>query len=413
MVEKSDMESVAKVEGIDVERLARLVDLGRTVILKNSNRGITPVGVGGGLRVKVNANIGTSSAKADIDYELKKLNAAVEFGADTVMDLSTGGGIDKVRRALIKSSSIPLGTVPVYQAVVDAGDVLALDPEDFLKGIEKHVDDGVDFITVHCGLTKESIPLIKKRLMPVVSRGGSFLLKWMVHNKSENPLYTNFDQILDIAKERNVALSLGDALRPGCLRDATDDAQLHELRVLGELTKRARKEKVQVIVEGPGHVPLDQIEFNIKKEKELCDGAPFYVLGPLVTDVAPGYDHLTSAIGGALAAFHGADFLCAVSPKEHLGLPNIEDIKQAVISSKIAAHAADIAKGVSGARDWDDKMSEARRDLSWERMFNLALDPGTARKLRSECQPEDSSVCSMCGEFCSIKISKQALDNRS
>ena len=409
MIEKLDIEQVAKAEGVAVEKLEKSIEQGRVVIVKSSKREIAPLGVGEGLRTKVNANIGTSSAKADIDHELKKLQAAIESRTDTIMDLSTGGDIDKVRRAILKESSVPVGTVPVYQAVVEAGDILHLSSEDFMRGIERHIEDGVDFVTIHCGITRDAIPLIKKRLMGVVSRGGSFLLSWMVHNEAENPLYENFDQILDMSKESNVTLSLGDALRPGCLKDATDEAQLHELKVLGELTKRAREESVQIIIEGPGHVPLDQIEFNMKKQKELCGGAPFYVLGPLVTDVAPGYDHITSAIGGTLAAFYGADFLCAVSPKEHLGLPNIEDIKQAVISSKIAAHAADIAKGIKGAKSWDDEMSEARRDLDWEKMFELSLDPSTAKKMRASCVSKYPTVCSMCGEFCSIRISKEAL----
>ena len=411
MIEKSDIGRVAKAEGVAAEKLENSINRGRAVIVRSSKRDIAPLGIGEGLRTKVNANIGTSSAKADVGYELKKLKAAIESGTDTVMDLSTGGDVDKVRRTILRESSVPIGTVPIYQAVVEAKDIINLSPDDFMTGIEKHIKDGVDFITVHCGITRVAIPLVKKRLMGVVSRGGSFLLSWMVHNDAENPLYENFDQILDMSREYNVTLSLGDALRPGCLKDATDEAQLHELKVLGRLTRRARERGVQVIIEGPGHVPLDQIEFNVKKQKEVCGGAPFYVLGPLVTDVAPGYDHITSAIGGALAAFYGADFLCAVSPKEHLGLPNIEDIKQAVVSSRIAAHAADIAKGIKGARDWDDEMSEARKDLNWEKMFELSLDPLTAKKMRSECGSKDPAVCSMCGEFCSIRISKEALES--
>ncbi len=406
MVERDLIESVAREENVKTEKLKSLVESGHAVIVKSALRDIEPVGIGEGLRTKINVNLGTSTSKDDAGEELEKLRAAVKYGADTVMDLSTGKDIDRVRSTLISQSKVPLGTVPIYQAVIDSGGVDDLSPDTLLKTIEKHCSDGVDFVTLHCGITQAAIPLVRKRLMGAVSRGGAFLLKWMSDRKKENPLYTHYDDILEIVKERDVVISLGDGLRPGCLRDATDEAQLHELRVLGELTRRAREAGVQVIVEGPGHVPLNQIEFNVKEQKRICDGAPFYVLGPLVTDIAPGYDHITSAIGGTLAAYYGVDYLCAVSPKEHLGLPNADDIKVAAISSKIAAHAADIAKGLPGARNWDDDMSESRANLDWKGMLKLAIDPDTAERMRGECPAKSDDVCSMCGEFCSVKISK-------
>jgi len=408
MVNADLIRSVAKDEGVDPRKLDASVKSGRVVIVKNAHRDIKPLGIGEGLRTKINVNLGTSPVKSDLKEELEKMRIAVKYGADTVMDLSTGSDIDRTRRALVRECPVPLGTVPVYQAF-KLEEHPKTDAETMLNVIEKHCKDGVDFVTLHAGVTKDSIPLIKKRLIGVVSRGGALLVKWMDDNNKENPLYENFDSVLDILKEYDVTISLGDGLRPGCLRDASDAAQFHELKVLGELTKRARAAGVQVIIEGPGHVPLNQIEFNVKEEKRLCDGAPFYVLGPLVTDVAPGYDHITSAIGGTLAAYYGVDYLCAVSPKEHLGLPNVEDIKIATVTSKIAAHAADIAKGLPGAHKWDDEMSEARANLDWEKMFRLAIDPETARRFREECPHVNSDVCSMCGEFCSVKISKGLL----
>jgi len=408
MVDRKLVESVAKAEGIEPGKLERSVAAGRAVIIKNAGRDIKPLGIGEGLKTKINVNLGTSPAKQDLKEELEKVRIAVKYGADTVMDLSTGSGIDATRKAILKECPIPLGTVPVYQAF-KLEEHPKTDIDIMLKVIEKHCKDGVDFVTLHCGLTKESLPLIKRRLMGVVSRGGALLAKWMDDNNAENPLYKNFDSVLDILREHEVVISLGDGLRPGCLRDASDEAQFHELKVLGELTKRARAAGVQVIIEGPGHVPLNQIEFNVKEQKRICDGAPFYVLGPLVTDVAPGYDHITSAIGGTLAAYYGVDYLCAVSPKEHLGLPNVEDIKIATVTSKIAAHAADIAKGLPGARKWDDEMSTARANLDWEGMIKLAVDPETARRFKNECPAAGSDMCSMCGEYCSVKISKKLL----
>ncbi len=323
------------------------------------------------------------------------------------MDLSTGGNIDEIRQAIIKNSTVPIGTVPIYQAAIEKDTIVDLTESDLIKSIKKHIEDGVDFITIHSGLTKDAIKLLDKRLAGVVSRGGSFLVKWMKHNNKENPLYESFDKILFWAKKHDVTLSLGDGLRPGCLKDATDKAQLHELKVLGELQKKAFEENVQSMIEGPGHVPLDQIEHNVKLQKEMCHNAPFYVLGPLVTDIAPGYDHITSAIGGTLAAFYGADFLCYVTPSEHLGLPSLKEVKEGVIASRIAAHAADIAKGIKGARDWDDAMSEARANLDWPKMMDLAIDKEKAEEIRKRCQPSDNDVCSMCDKFCSVKISKE------
>ena len=406
-----EMEKVAKDEAVPVKKLMKKIADGLVVIPANKlHTKLKPIGIGDGLRVKINANIGSSPHKFDVDYELKKLDVAVKAGTDTIMDLSTGGDIDKIRQEIIAHSEIPVGTVPIYQAIVEKGDILDVTSDDLLKAIRKHVNDGVDFITIHSGLKREVLPLLKKRLAGVVSRGGAFLVKWMTHNKAENPLYENFDKILEIVSDNDVTLSLGDGLRPGCLKDATDKAQIHELKVLGELAKKAHEKDVQIIIEGPGHVPLDQIEMNMKLQKECCNNAPFYVLGPLVTDVAPGYDHITAAIGGALAAYHGAAFLCYVSPKEHLGLPDIDDVREGVIASRIAAHAADIAKGVPGARQWDDELSQARANLDWETVFKLSMDPEKARKIREECGNTDEEVCSMCGKFCSVKISKEMKD---
>jgi phosphomethylpyrimidine synthase len=374
------------------------------------HKNLNPIGIGEDLSIKVNANIGSSPDKAELEYELEKLRVCIDAKADTVMDLSTGGDIDLIRRKIIKNSNIPVGTVPVYQAACKVDDVVELSENDFLEGIRNHIEDGVDFITIHAGLLKKSIPFIKKRLMGVVSRGGALTLKWMIYHKTENPLYTYFDKILEMAKKYDVTLSLGDGLRPGCLKDATDEAQLSELHILGELTKRAWAADVQVMIEGPGHIPLNQIERNIRLEKEICHGAPFYVLGPLVTDIAPGYDHITSAIGGCLAAYYGADFLCYVTPSEHLGLPNIEDVKEGVIASRIAAHAADVARGLKGAINWDNKMSVARSNLDWRSMLDLAINPDFAKKVRERCTDSDGEVCSMCGRFCSVKMTRSALN---
>ncbi len=407
-----EMEVAARKENIEVDILINKIAEGKVVIPASIlHKNLDYIGIGDGLKVKVNANIGSSPYKADLDYELEKLRVCVDAKADTVMDLSTGGDIDLIRRSIIKNSNIPLGTVPVYQAACKVDDVVDLSENDFINGIRNHVEDGVDFITVHAGLLRSSIPLIKKRLMGVVSRGGALIVKWMIHNGRENPFYSNFDKILEIAKDYDVTLSFGDGLRPGCIKDATDEAQISELKVLGDLTKRARDYGVQVMIEGPGHIPVNQIKENIRLEKEICDGAPFYVLGPLVTDIAPGYDHITSAIGGCLAAYYGADFLCYVTPAEHLGLPNVEEVKEGVIASRIAAHAADIAKGLPHAIEWDDKMSKARSDLDWKKMLELSINPIIARKIRDRCFDTDDDVCSMCGKFCSIKTSKYIYEN--
>jgi phosphomethylpyrimidine synthase len=403
-----EMKQVAACEQLPVSRLLKDIARGFTVITKSKAHACKPLGIGRDLHIKINANIGTSNFCASPQKELEKLNAAVKYGADTVMDLSTGGDIDAVRRLILKNTSVPVGTVPIYQAITQCPDAVNLTAKDFLAAIEKHIRDGVDFITVHCGVRKEHIPLLKSRIMGVVSRGGSFLIKWMLAHNKENPLYTYYDEILRMAKEYDVVLSLGDGLRPGCLADATDKAQIAELKTLGELARTAYKYGVQVMIEGPGHVPLQQIEKNIKLQKKYCRGAPFYVLGPLVTDIAPGYDHIVGAIGGALAAFCGADFLCYLTPKEHLGLPETEHVVDGVIASRIAAHAVDIARGKQGARIPDDDMSRARSDLDWDRMYTLSMNPEMARKLREKDLNNRETVCSMCGDFCSAKINKEA-----
>jgi len=410
----AEMEIVASKEKIDVQMLMKKIADGKVVIPASTlHENLNPIGIGAGLKIKINANIGSSPDKADLDYELEKLRVCINAKADTIMDLSTGGDIDLIRREIIKNSNIPVGTVPIYQAACNVENVVELDEDDFISGIRKHIEDGVDFITIHAGLLRDSIPFIKKRLMGVVSRGGALTLKWMIHHRKENPIYENFDEILEMARKYDVTISLGDGLRPGCLKDATDEAQISELKVLGDLTLRAWEENVQVMIEGPGHIPLHQIEKNITMQKEICHGAPFYVLGPLVTDIAPGYDHITSAIGGCLAAYYGADFLCYVTPSEHLGLPNVEEVREGVIASRIAAHAADIAKGLNGAMDWDNEMSEARSNLDWKKMLDLSINPELARTIRERCTDADEDVCSMCGRFCSVKTSKCVYDDEN
>lgn len=401
-----EMEIVAKEEGVDPEKLKVDIAEGRTIIVKSKKHECNPLGIGKDLRIKINSNFGTSNFNSDVEKELEKLRVSIKYGADTAMDLSTGGDIKEIRKRVIEESSIPIGSVPIYQAIVKQSDPKKLTGNDFLEAVEDHIEDGVDFITVHCGVRRECIPLLKKRIAGVVSRGGSFLIRWMIENEQENPLYERYDEIVQMAKKHDVALSLGDGLRPGAIADATDEAQIRELKTLGTLAKKAQEQGVQVMVEGPGHVPLDQIKKNIDLQKEYCDGAPFYVLGPLVTDVGMGYDHLTGAIGGALAAMHGADFLCYLTPKEHLGLPDVQDVIDGVVASKIAAHAADIARGVKGARDVDDEMSKARADLDWKKMYSLSLNPEKARMMRGDCG-EDIDVCSMCGSFCAVKINKE------
>ncbi len=406
-----DMKKAAEAEGVCPEHIRGLIENGTAVIVKSALRpSLNALAVGAGLRTKVNANIGTSQDRADLGEELAKLKLAVEAGADAVMDLSTGGDIGAIRRAVIAASPVPVGTVPVYQAALHAKakgkSFVELEGDEFFDVIERHAEDGVDFITVHCGITRQSLGRIKKqgRIMGIVSRGGALTAEWIRYNKAENPLYERFDRLVKIAGKYDMVLSLGDGLRPGCLADATDRAQVEELVTLGELMDEARAGGVQVMIEGPGHMPMDEIEANILLEKKLCKGAPFYVLGPLVTDIAPGYDHITSAIGGAIAARAGADFLCYVTPSEHLRLPTPEDVREGVIASRIAAHAADIAKKVKGALDADIRLAKARRALDWEGQIRLSIDPQKARALRQTSPPSDSAVCTMCGSLCAIKI---------
>ena len=408
-----EMKAAALAEGVAADFIRDGVAVGNIIICKNKKHDIAPLSIGKGLRTKINANIGTSGDSADLSVELEKLRVAVAAGADAVMDLSTGGSLDEIRKKIITESTVTIGTVPIYSAVVELNQkgktFLEMTDDDLFGAIEKHAEDGVDFITVHCGVTRSTIERLNNegRLMDIVSRGGSMTAAWMAKNGKENPLYEQYGRLLDIAREYELVLSLGDGLRPGSIADATDRSQIHELITLGELTQRAWDKGVQVMVEGPGHVPLDQIEANILLQKRLCHGAPFYVLGPLVTDIAPGYDHITSAIGGAIAARAGADFLCYVTPSEHLRLPDIEDVKEGVIASRIAAHAADIAKGVKGAIERDIQMSKYRKALDWEGQIKTSIDPEKARKLRESAKPSESDVCTMCAALCAIKVSSE------
>ncbi len=404
------IDATAKAENITAEALRAGIALGAIVVpWAEGNRLARPIAVGKGCRVKVNANIGTSPDKSDPEMELEKLRAAVDAGADAVMDLSTGGDLRAIRRRVREACPVSLGSVPMYEAAFMCASrgqpFRQMTEKDMLEAVRLHVEDGVDFVTVHCGITRAAVDFIREngRVCGITSRGGSLLARWMVANGRENPLYTHFDEVVDMCKSRDVALSLGDALRPGARADAGDRAQIHELYTLGELARRAKARGAQVFIEGPGHVPFDQIPAQMKLEKIACDNAPFYVLGPLVTDVAPGYDHLVGAIGGTLAATCGADFLCYVTPAEHLRLPGPEDVRQGVIASRIAAHAADIANGLPGARDWDDAMSRARKARDWEKQFALAIDPELARKSRASAMPKNESVCTMCGEFCALR----------
>ncbi len=402
----------AKAEGIDAGIIAERVAEGTVIVTKNRHHTSTkPLAIGRGLKTKINANVGTSKDCVDGEEELKKVRAAIEAGADTIMDLSTGGNLKEIKKSIIEASNVPVGTVPIYQTAIEAVEkrgkpIVEMSKDDLFQTIEEEGEAGVDFITVHCGVTRESLSRIKQegRLMDIVSRGGSFMVGWMIFNDKENPLYEDFDRLLEVAKSFDMVLSLGDGFRPGCLADATDRGQIQELIILGELTQRAWEQDVQVMIEGPGHVPINQIEANVLLEKRLCHGAPFYVLGPLVTDIAPGYDHVTSAIGGAIAASAGADFLCYVTPSEHLRLPSVEDVREGVITAKIAAHAADIAKGVKGALQMDIEMAKYRKKLDWDGQFSCALDIKKAKKFRESRHLEDSEVCSMCGDYCAIKI---------
>ena len=409
-----EIETVAKKEHMPVEKLMQLVAEGKVAICANKKHTcLDPEGVGSMLRTKINVNLGVSRDCKDYDIEMQKVMSAVNLGAEAIMDLSSHGNTQPFRQKLTHECPAMIGTVPVYDSVIHyQRDLATLTAQDFIDVVRLHAEDGVDFVTLHCGITRKTIEQIKKhkRKMNIVSRGGSLVFAWMCMTGEENPFYEHYDEILDICEEYDVTISLGDACRPGCLADATDVCQIEELVRLGELTKRAWDHNVQVMVEGPGHVPLDQVAANMKVQQSICMGAPFYTLGPLVTDIAPGYDHITSAIGGAIAASAGAAFLCYVTPAEHLRLPNADDVKEGIIAAKIAAHAADIAKGVPGAADWDYKMSEARKRLDWEAMFDLSMDPEKARRYRAEAKPEKEDTCSMCGNFCAVKNTNRILD---
>ena len=407
------LKRVAEKEQMTVDELLPLVASGKVAICANKlHTCLDAEGVGSMLRTKINVNLGVSRDCKDYDTEMKKVMEAVNMGAHAIMDLSSHGDTIPFRRKLTSECPVMIGTVPVYDSVIHyQRDLATLSAKDFIDVIRLHAQDGVDFVTLHCGITKKTIEQIKthKRKMNIVSRGGSLVFAWMSMTGEENPFYEYYDEILDICREYDVTISLGDACRPGCLADASDVCQIEELVRLGELTKRAWDKDVSVMVEGPGHMPMDQISANMKIQQTICNGAPFYVLGPLVTDIAPGYDHITSAIGGAIAAASGAAFLCYVTPAEHLALPNVEDVKQGIIASKIAAHAADIAKGVRGARDIDDKMADARRNLDWDAQWECAIDKDTAKAIRDSRSPEHDDTCSMCGKFCAVRSMNKAL----
>jgi phosphomethylpyrimidine synthase len=407
-----EMKACAEAEGVEAEYIREGIAKGHIVICKNKKNKVTkPCAIGKGLRTKVNVNIGTSKDRLSVEEELKKLEIAIKYGTDTVMDLSTGGELDEIRKLIRENCPVPLGTVPIYQAAIEAVEkhhksIVEMTVSEIFKVIEKQAEDGIDFMTVHCGVTKQSLERLKnkERILGMVSRGGSFIAEWMIYNNKENPLYEYFDELLEIAYNYDITLSLGDGIRPGCIADATDGGQIQELIILGELTLRAWDKGVQVMIEGPGHVPLDQITANVQLEKKLCHGAPFYVLGPLPTDIAPGYDHLVGAIGGTIAGAAGADFLCYLTPAEHLRLPTIEDVKEGLIASKIAAHIADLVKGVKGAWEWDLEMAKARARLDWEAQIELSIDPEKARRYRIEGGISQSKACTMCGPYCAIKI---------
>ncbi|HIH61373.1 MAG TPA: phosphomethylpyrimidine synthase [Methanobacteriales archaeon] len=408
------MEEVARSENYNIQKIMKRVAEGRIVIPSNPIHNPIPCGIGEGLSTKINANIGSSPKLEDPDLEIKKSLVAVQHGADTIMDLSTGPKLAKIRKTILEKVDVPVGTVPIYEAGVKAaqknnGSIVDMDEDDIFNTIEKQAKDGVDFMTVHSGITLNTVEKLERseRIMGMVSRGGVFLATWIKHNKRENPLYSDYDYLLEIAHEYDVTLSLGDGLRPGCLADASDTPQLQELIILGELVEKARKSKVQCMVEGPGHVPIDQIPANMKIQKTICKGAPFYVLGPIVTDMAPGYDHISAAIGGAIAAYHGADFICYVTPAEHLTIPGVKEVKEGVIASKIAAQAADSAKRMSKAWNMELKMARARRDFDWEKQFELAFDHERPREYRMRCPVEEEDMCSMCGEYCALRLFKK------
>ena len=408
-----EMEKVSLKEGLSGASLRQAVADGSIVIVRNNQRTIEPLALGASTRIKINANIGTSSSLASLADEMQKMRIAVNHGADAIMDLSTSGNVQEIRTALLAECPVAIGTVPLYEMAIRAKNakksILDITSDEMFAVIEDHCRQGVDFLTLHCGVTLQSIARFKEcnRLGGAVSRGGTIMMEWIHHNTRENPLYAEFDRLLDLLARWDVALSLGDGFRPGALKDSSDRVQMEELILLGELVKRARVGNVGVFVEGPGHVPLHQIAANVQMEKTLCENAPFYVLGPLVTDISPGYDHISAAIGGALAGMAGADFLCYVTPAEHLRLPSIDDVKEGVIASRIAAHAADIARGLPGAAQWDDALSKAKMDLDWEKMISLCVDPEKARAYRRSLPPQgDEALCSICGEFCAIKRSK-------
>lgn len=411
----SMLQRVAAGENVPISFLKKGIQDGTVVLVKNKKHHIRPLAIGAGLRTKVNANIGTSPNVCDLKHELKKLRASIAAGADTVMDLSTGGDVDRIRRALIQASDVPLGTVPIYQVALEARKrkkaFIDASVDEIFDVIDRHLADGVDFITVHCGVTRKSIQGMrrKKRICGVVSRGGSMMIEWMRYNKRENPLYEYYDRLLNLADRYNATLSLGDGLRPGAIADATDRYQVRELVVIGELVQRARDAGVSVMVEGPGHIPIHQIEANIKLEKHICQGAPFYVLGPLVTDIGAGYDHIVGAIGGALAAYYGADFLCYVTPAEHLGLPNVDEVREGVIASKLAAHAADIGKGIGHASDIDLALSRARYSLDWQEVHRLLAGNRKAKRIFNRSRSRTMETCTMCGEFCAMKKTREVI----
>jgi len=414
-----EMRCVAKDESVSIDLIRRGLVNGTIVIPKNIRHRLQkPCGIGTGLKTKINANIGTSKDSCDISGEIKKMELSIESGADAIMDLSTGTHIEETRRKILARSQVPVGTVPIYEIIINGlkrhGSISDITADEMFAVLEKQAREGVDFFTIHAGVTKKAIDILKRnpRLLDIVSRGGAFLAEWIITNNRENPFYEDFDRVIDLAKRYDITLSLGDGLRPGSILDATDKPQLTELITLGELQKRALKRGVQVMIEGPGHVPIDQIKANVVLEKSICGGAPFYVLGPLVTDITPGYDHITSAIGGAVAGSAGADFLCYVTPAEHLRLPTLEDVKDGVIASKIAAHVADISKGVGGAIDRDRRISIARAERNWKKQFALAIDPVKPKKYRKASKPGSEDVCTMCGEYCSIKTAEKCLGRK-
>ncbi len=409
-----ELQLVAEKEKMDIEMLRELVASGQVVIPANKNhKSLDPNGVGNALKTKINVNLGTSKDCLNLDIEMEKVKRAVQMGAESIMDLSSFGDTHAFRKKLVEECSAMIGTVPIYDAIVHYNkDLAEITAKEWLDVVKMHAEDGVDFMTIHCGINKSTAERFKrnKRLTNIVSRGGSLIFAWMEMTGNENPFYEFYDEVLEICRNYDVTISLGDACRPGSIEDASDASQIEELVVLGELTQRAWDKEVQVIIEGPGHMPLDQIAANMKIQQTICKGAPFYVLGPLVTDVAPGYDHITSAIGGAIAATYGASFLCYVTPAEHLRLPTLEDMEEGIVASKIAAHAADIAKGIKGAKDWDYQMSEARKNLDWDKMFELAIHPDKARRYREESTPEHADTCTMCGKMCAVRNMNKILN---